>query len=116
MHADIGKPLVARGPVKPWEQQHPALVLFVTDNGELYGSQQHAVSVASFGPTQLMVNAPPHGVVTITGPCARELCLDVCAGRATLIQADGKDLTSVIIQLTPEAQAAKTAAQLRATP
>ena len=87
---------------------------FITDAAELYGTQQHAVSLASYG--TLRVNVSPHGVVTVASPCARELALDVSAGRATLIQADGQDLRSVTIQLTPKAQAERVAALLRINP
>jgi hypothetical protein len=64
----------------------------------------------------LRVNVSPRGVVTVASPCARELALDVSAGRATLIQADGQDLRSVTIQLTPKAQAERDAALLRINP
>jgi hypothetical protein len=62
----------------------------------LYQSQFGQISTVSPTQGRLEIHAPPHGVIAIAGPQARELCLALESQRATMIRTDKLGLTSVV--------------------
>jgi hypothetical protein len=56
--------------------------------------------------------APPHGVIVVLGKAARELCMSLASHRATMIRADGEEITSVTLIREAEAAAEAAARQL----
>ena len=82
------------------EQQPPAIVRFWCDDGACWGIPFQQVTSVHYNPEhQSLLIDWPGGTVVVTGPKVWDFYDRFCSHRATLIEADGKNILGVTIAL-----------------
>jgi hypothetical protein len=92
----------AAKPLKPWRSQGEPIVRFRTDDGKVYGSPSHSLATIFDEMSRVLAVECYHGIILITGPGTEELENALCAGQATMIRTDGKQITSVMLLVEEE--------------
>jgi hypothetical protein len=88
------------------EEDSPPIVRFWCDDGACWGIPFQQVTATHYNPEhQSLLIDWPLGTIIVTGPKTWDFYEEFCSHRATLIEADGKDILGVTIALNRTADA-----------
>jgi hypothetical protein len=92
---NLNAPLTQESSVRAYLNRGEPIVRFRTDAGQVLLEQFHNIRGAYNEAAQTLTLSIAEGNIAITGPGAWEVCEQLCAGRATMIRTDGRQITSV---------------------
>jgi hypothetical protein len=90
---NLNEPTTPAAPVKACKNE--PITRFRADDGKVYLKQFHNLRGVYDEELKWLGITTPDGTIAISSPGVWEVCEQLCAGRATMIRMDGKQITSV---------------------